>query len=159
MDRLRSSVRRAAGFWLAASAWALMLGAGAVAADAKGTLQVTHADGSVETFHDVSIKVDTHKALTITSADGEGVIVIDKAACDYTGDIQKCLPYSMTLTDHGNSHQLDFQRGTIYANLTSEKQQLPLSSTQLPPNGVSFVVQTKRGTYFTLNGVADVVIK
>ncbi len=132
--------------------------AGGSAVLAKGTVTVQQSDGSTQTYNNVSIVI-ANKTLRITTADGVGSLVIDKAACSYVGDLQMCLPYSMTLDQGGGTHPLDFQRGTVYANLTDSKQPLPQSSAQLPPNGIMLSLTTKIGTIVNLTGTIDKVQK
>jgi len=127
-------------------------------AHAKGTVTVQQSDGSTQTYNNVSIVI-ANKTLRITTADGVGTLVIDKAACSYVGNLQMCLPYSMTLDQGGGSHPLDFQRGTVYANLTDSKQPLSQSSMQLPPNGIMLSLTTKIGTIVNLTGTIDKVQK
>ena len=144
--------------FLASCSVAVALALGAAAADAKGTVRVQLANGSTQTYSDVTIKI-AQQTLHVTTADGAGTLVIDKAACSYAGELQRCLPYSMTLDQGGGSHPLDFQSGTVYLNLTDSNQTLPLSSLQLPPRGILLGLKTKIGTYISLSGVVDVVQK
>jgi hypothetical protein len=139
------------------AAVAVVLAAG-VSAQAKGTARIEQSDGSSQTYSDVDIRV-SNKTLRLTSADGKGVLVIDRAACSYVGDILRCLPYSMTLDQGGGAHPLDFAGGTVYLNLTTDKQQMPSSSAQLPPHGILLAIQTKIGTLITLSGLMDEVSK
>ena len=125
---------------------------------AKGTINVQQNNGSVQVYHDVTIRV-AHKALRVTTADGKGTLIIDKAACSFVGELQSCLPYSIKLEQGGVVKPLDFKRGTVYVNLTGDKQQLPYSSTQIPPQGILLSLQTKIGTIVNLSGVIDQVIK
>jgi len=160
MARLFPPPRAAAFPWFViALACSLAPVAGAGVADAKGTARVQQHDGSVQVYPDVTIRLIRRKSLTLTTADGQGTLTIDKGACSYVGDIQRCLPYHVTLTQGGATHTLDFDRGTVYANLTDQKQQLPLSSTQLPPRGLLMALITERGTYITLTGKIDEVTK
>jgi len=138
-------------------ACAVFLTAASVA-HAKGTVTVQQSDGSTQTYNNVSIVI-ANKTLRVTTADGVGTLVIDKAACSYVGNLQMCLPYSMTLDQGGGSHPLDFQRGTVYANLTDSKQPLSQSSMQLPPNGIMLSLTTKIGTIVNLTGTIDKVQK
>jgi hypothetical protein len=131
----------------------------AVPAGATGTLRVQQSDGKVNVYPDVVIRLISHKALTITSADGKGVLKIDQAACSYAGLLRSCLLYHMEWIQAGELHPIDLVRGTIYVNLTGQKQQLPLSSTQLPPNGVLLAFLTKRGTNVSMTGTIDEVQK
>jgi hypothetical protein len=123
-------------------------------AAAKGTVRVQQANGSVSVYSGVSIRV-ANKTLRVTSADGKGTLIIDKAACFSDGQLERCLPYSIQLSQNGKTHPLDFKTGTVYVNLTATKQQLPMSSTQIPPKGILMALQTKIGTYVSLSGTID----
>jgi hypothetical protein len=131
----------------------------AAPAGAAGTLRVQQSDGKVNIYPDVVIRLISHKAMTITSADGKGVVKIDQAACSYAGQLRSCLLYHMEWIQSGQLHPIDLVRGTIYVNLTAQKQQLPLSSTQLPPNGVLLAFLTKKGTDVSMTGTIDEVKK
>lgn len=135
-----------------------VLAGSAGAVQAKGTARVQQNDGSVQSYADVEIRI-TNKTLRLTTADGKGTLVIDKAACSYVGELMRCLPYTMTLDQGGGVHPLDFDRGTVYLNLTDAKQQLSFSSTQLPPRGILLALKTKVGTIITVTGVVDEVSK
>ncbi len=125
---------------------------------ATGTVRVQQQDGSVQLYPDATIRI-TNKTLRVTTADGKGTLIIDKAACSYLGDLMRCLPYSMTLNQGGGTHPLDFQRGTVYLNLTDVKQPLPLSSKQIPPRGIMLSLTTKIGTIVDITGLIDEVSK
>jgi hypothetical protein len=125
---------------------------------AKGTVTVQQSDGSTQQYAGVTIRIIS-KTLRITTADGVGTLSIDRAACSYVGDLMMCLPYDMTLDQGGGSHPLDFQRGTVYLNLTDAKQQLPLSSTWLAPQGILLSLTTKIGTIVNMSGTIDQVQK
>jgi hypothetical protein len=138
-------------------ACAFVLAAGS-AVHAKGTVTVQQSDGSTQTYKNVTIRI-ANKTLRVTTADGVGTLVIDKAACSYVGNLQMCLPYSMTLDQGGGTHPLDFQRGTVYVNLTDSNQPLAQSSLQLPPNGILLSLTTKVGTIVNMSGTVDQVQK
>ncbi len=140
-------------------ACALALTVATLPASATGTLRVQESDGKVNVYPNVVIRLISHKALTITSADGKGVVKIDQAACSYAGELRSCLLYHMEWIQAGQLHPIDLVRGTIYANLTGQRQPLPLSSTQLPPNGVMMAFLTKRGTNVSMTGTIDEVKK
>ena len=131
---------------------------GLACARATGTVRVQQEDGSVQTYPKAWIEI-TNKALRITTADKKGTLVIDRAACSFVGQVMRCLPYSMTLDQGGGSNPLDFQRGTVYLNLTDTKQPLPLTSKQLPPNGIMLSLTTKIGTIVDVTGLIDKVTK
>jgi hypothetical protein len=141
--------------FICACAYVLAASSGAYA---KGTVTVQQSDGSTQHYAGVTIRV-VNKTLRITTADGVGTLAIDRAACSYVGSLLMCLPYDMTLDQGGGSHPLDFQRGTVYLNLTDAKQQLPLSSTWLAPQGILLSLTTKIGTIVNLSGTIDQVQK
>jgi hypothetical protein len=137
---------------------AAMLGLVAVPAFAEGTVTIQHNDGTIDTYHNVAIKI-IHNALFVTSVDGRGTIVINRAACAYEGDTLVCLPTAVTLVQSGTSQVVDLASGTIYANMTGQKQQLKYSSMQLPAHSILLSITTKKGTYLNLTGVIDMVKK
>ena len=130
----------------------------ASAVDAKGTVRVQQSDGSTQVYNNVTLRI-VGQTLRITSEDGKGTLVVTKAACSFEGDLMRCLPDELVLQQGGSEHTLDFQRGTIYYNNTAAKQQLSLSSTQVPPNGILGLLLTKKGTIIAVSGVVDAVSK
>lgn len=127
-------------------------------ASATGTARIQQRDGSVKTYTNVRIVVQ-NESMAITSSDGEGTIVLGKAACTKVGELLRCLPYDATLEQHGQTTHVPLQSGTVWLNPSNANQQLTYSSTQLPPRGVLLSIQTKGGTYVTLTGVVDRVQK
>jgi len=125
---------------------------------AHGTLTVQKVNQPTQTYPNVRIVV-AHKTLRVTSADGKGTLVFDKAACSYAGELQMCLPYDCTLVQGGGSSPINIQKGTLYANLTDQDQPLSNSSIRLPPRGILFSLTTKIGTILNLTGVIDEVNK
>lgn len=126
-----------------------------IPAQAKGTVRVQQPDGAVQTYDNVTFRV-VNKTLRIETADKVGTLVITDAACSLNDKILMCLPYAMVLHQGGQKRPLDFHSGTVYFNKSSsDKQQLKLSSTQLPPNGVLGVLKSTRGTYVTFSGTLD----
>jgi len=122
-------------------------------AGAYGTARVQQPDGSVQIYEHVSM-VYSDQHLTITSADGKGVLVISKGACSYIGRLQRCFPYEMYLDQNGQ-HPLDFEHGTVYYNPTGDMLTLPYSTTQIPPKGIICSIKTKAGTYISIHGKLD----
>ena len=115
-------------------------------------------DGTQQSYSDVSIKI-LHNALYLTTANGKGTLVINRAACSYQGEILVCLPTGVTLVQGGNATPLNLTTGTVYLNLTKETQPLALSSAQLPPRSLMMSFSTKRGTFVGLTGQIDEVVK
>jgi hypothetical protein len=125
-------------------------------ASATGTVRVQQDNGTVQVYNDASIVI-SQKTLRITTADKKGTLVIDKAACSYVGSVMRCLPYSMSLDQGGGVHPLDFQRGTVYLNLTDDKQPLPFTSKQLLPHSIMLSLTTRIGTIVDVTGTIDAV--
>lgn len=129
-------------------------------AAAKGLVRVQQADGSIQEYPNATIDYSkSAKTLKITTADGKGSLLIDQAACSYVGELFRCLLTHMTLTQGGETHPLDFDNGTIYANTTDAKVNFPNSSQGLPPNGIVMTLKTHIGTYITMNGTIDSGVK
>ena len=123
---------------------------------ATGTAVIAHPDGTESTYTNVRIAI-WNQSMAITSADGQGTVVIGKASCTKIGELVKCLPWDATLFQNGNKVHIALQSGTVWLNPSTTYQPLSHSSTQLPPHGVMLSVQTKRGTYVTLTGIVDEV--
>jgi len=129
-----------------------------VAAAAKGTMTIVQANGGTNTYQDVEIKV-IRGALYMTSEDGKGTMVINRAACSNEGRLMRCYATGATLVQAGETSALDFQRGTVYVNNTDEYQPLVMSTTKVPPHSIMLSFTTKRGTVVTLNGSIDKMVK
>ncbi len=125
-------------------------------ARAEGTARIQQADGTVNTYHNVKIKI-VQKTLTMTSPDGKGTLMIYRAACSYQGDILACLPTGTTLIQGGTVNPIKLVSGTVYANMTGEPHNLAMSSTKVPAHGILMSLKTQRGTYVTLSGTLDEV--
>ncbi len=123
-------------------------------AGATGTVRVQQNDGSVRTYDDVSIRVK-HNTLRIGSKDHKGVLVIDRAACSYVGELLRCLPTSFQLVQTGQTKTIQLINGLLYANLTDAPQQMTLSSTQMQAHHILVTLHTLRGTYITVRGQID----
>ena len=65
----------------------------------------------------------------------------------------------MSLERDGTTRSIDFTGGTIYVNPTRSTQQLTHSSTQLPPHGILFSIRTKIGTFVSLSGQIDGLVR
>ena len=129
-----------------------------VIAHARGTARIQQRDGTVKYYHDVLIRI-RNEALALTSSDGKGTLVIGKAACLKVGELVECIPYEATLMQNGESHRVMLKSGTAWFNPTTSKQTLSYSSTQIPPHGVILSVQTKAGTYLSLTGTVDQMVR
>lgn len=128
------------------------------AADADGTAVIQPADGAAKTYTGVHIAI-RDESMAITSADGQGMIVLGKAACTKIGELLRCIPYDATLYQYGAKRHIPLTSGTVWLNPTQSTQTLTHSSAQLPPRGVLLLVKTKAGTYVSLTGRVDEVIK
>lgn len=127
-------------------------------AQAMGTVTIQQADGARNTYHDAVIKI-IHNALYVTSADGRGTLVINRAACAYQGDVLVCFVTSATLVQSGKTTPLDFRNGTVYVNMTDQPQALARSTMKVPAKGIVSSFTTKRGTYVNMVGSIDKVVK
>ncbi|HXP92381.1 MAG TPA: hypothetical protein VN905_02860 [Candidatus Binatia bacterium] len=124
-------------------------------ATAQGVVKVLQNDGSNQVYNNVVIDYKKGIELRITTADKKGTLIIDNAACSYVGEIIRCTVSSLSLRQGGVMQRLDLERGTIYANLSSKRQQLPLTSQSLDPRGILLALRTKIGTYLTMTGAID----
>jgi hypothetical protein len=127
-------------------------------AGATGTINIQHKDGTVNTYHDVEIKVFSG-SLFLTSGDGGGTIVVTRAACSYRQKIIVCLPTTAALVQEGESNALNLKTGTIYLNYTNAEQPLLHSSAKLPANSVLLTLSTNNGTFINVRGRIDQLIK
>jgi hypothetical protein len=125
------------------------------AASAAGTARFQQRDGTVNTYP-VTIAF-IHSSIRIAATDGHDTIDFPHAACSYAGELQRCLPYKIVLHRNGSAHTIAFEHGTVYINQTSAAQPLPYSTKKVPPNGLTLVVRSKRGTYITVSGTMDTV--
>ncbi len=127
-------------------------------AGATGTARIQQRDGATKTYTNVRIDVTT-ESMSITSSDGQGMLVFGKAACTKVGELLRCLPYDATLHQRGQSSHIPLKSGTVWVNPSGTSQQLSHSSMQLPPHGVLLSIQSKAGTYISLTGVIDRIQK
>ncbi len=125
---------------------------------AAGNLSVWQDDGTSQQYNAVTIRI-VSKTLRVTSADGKGTLIIQKAACSYVGQIQTCLPYELSLEQGGTTKPVNIKHGTIYVNLTSDTVQLPNSTAPIGPRGIVMSMTTKIGTIINMTGTIDEVVK
>ena len=134
---------------------ALAIALSPMSAQAKGTVRVQQANGSVQSYDGVTFRVKG-RTMLIQTNDKAGTLVINDAACSLRDNqILTCLPYAVTLKQGGQTRALDFQHGTIYYNKSSSKQTLSYSSTQLPPNGILGSLRSSKGTFVSFSGTLD----
>ncbi len=129
-----------------------------LASRAVGTIDIHHQNGTTNTYGDVEIKV-LSGSLFLTTDDGDGTIVVTRAACSYQGKIIVCLPTLAALVQDGESSALDVKTGTLYLNYTGDAQPLSRSSQKLAPNSAMLALTLRNGTFITLHGKIDQVIK
>jgi hypothetical protein len=127
------------------------------AAGATGTISIQHHSGVTSTYRDVEIKVISG-SLFLTSDDGDGTIVVTRAACSYRDKIIVCLPTAAALVQEGETNALNLKTGTIYLNYTNVEQPLTQSSAKLPANSVMLTLSTNNGTYINVRGHIDLLI-
>lgn len=125
-------------------------------ASANGVTLVQQADGSTQTYVDVYIRM-VGQTLWLRTADKKGVLKIVTGACSFTGAIERCLPYAVTLIQDGKTRQIAILHGTVFLNLSNGAQRLPLSSEELAPRTILALWRTVRGTYVTIKGELDEV--
>jgi hypothetical protein len=151
---MRSSARSA--FAAACLAgWAVWLAAG-LPASAKGVTLIAERSGKAKTYSNVNIALD-RQTLTLRTADGKGILKIVTGACSFDNSVQRCLPYSVMLTQNGKTHPIAIDYGSVFLNLTNEAHHLPLSSDMLAPRTILVLFKTAHGTYVTSKGTVDEV--
>ncbi len=149
MKAITRSVRAIAPLALAA-AWL----APGLPASAKGVTLIQQSNGTVKTYSDVDVAV-AGQMLTLRSSDRKGTLTIATGACSFDKNVQRCLPYAVTLTQGGRTHKIALSYGTVFLNLTNEAHQLPRSSEMLAPRTVLVLFKTAHGTYVTIKGTID----
>ena len=125
-------------------------------ASAQGITRVQQADGSVRLYHDVRISL-TGETLWIKSADHKGALEIVDGACSFVDELKRCLPYAVSLHQHGRTRAIALERGTVYFNLSGTPRRLHDSSQFLGPRDVLVAFNTVHGTYVTVQGRLDAV--
>lgn len=123
---------------------------------AEGVTRIQQTDGSIQNYDRVSIAL-AGETLRLRSIDGKGVLEVESGACSFVGSLQRCLPYLTTLHQHGKTHQIALDHGTVYMNLTNVDHHLPHSSDRLRPHSVLVLLHTARGTYVSVKGILDAV--
>lgn len=127
-----------------------------VPAQAKGVTLIQQRDGSVQTYDRVDIRF-VKRTLTLRSADRKGVLTIVNGACSFNGALERCLPYSVALTQSGRTRSIALAYGTVYLNLSGTEHRLTHSSEELAPHTALVLLKTARGTYVTVKGTLDEV--
>jgi hypothetical protein len=140
---------------LIAAVWSALMPA---AANATGTMSIHRSTGSAETYNDVEIKIFSG-ALFLTSDDGNGTIVVTKAACAVRQQVMVCLPTTAALVQDGESRALNLKTGTVYLNDTGTAQPLSWSSAKLPANSILLALTLRDGTLITVRGGIDELVR
>jgi hypothetical protein len=122
---------------------------------ARGTARAQESDGTIRTYHQVFIRIVDHHAVYITSADGRDTLMVHKSACTTAGQLERCLPYRITLLKSGVPHRIDLQRGIEYLNRTDTGQVLPHSSMRVPAHALLLSLLTAHGTTISVSGTID----
>jgi hypothetical protein len=125
-----------------------------VPANAAGVTRVEQSDGSVQVYRNVTMSL-AGPTLFLRSHDHRGELEISSDACSVIGAVQRCLPYATVLRQHGETHAIALERGTVYFNLSGESQTLRHSSQQLGPHEVLVLLHTLRGTIVSVAGTLD----
>jgi len=139
-----------------ASFVAILLIAAISPACAAGVTRVQQADGSVRLYRDVRMNL-RGETLWLVSADHQGALEIVNGACSFLGEIQRCYPTAVTLHQHGSSHPITLDSGTVYLNLTRSPVRLRHSWRLLAPDNVLAAFHTTHGTFVTVQGHLDSV--
>ena len=125
-------------------------------ANATGVTRVQQIDGSVQVYRNVTMSL-TGQTLLLRSRDREGELEVSSDACSAMGAVQRCLPYSTVLRQHGRGHTIALERGTVLFNLSGNPQTLRHSSRRLGPHEVLVLLHTIRGTIVSVEGTLDTV--
>ena len=126
------------------------------AAGAEGITRVQQSDGATQVYRNVNIRL-AGQTLWLRSPDRKGVLEVASGACSFAGEVQRCLPFTTTLRQHGKTHQIELELGTVYINLSDTARNLPHSSERLGPRGVLVLLHTIRGTIVSVKGTLDEV--
>jgi hypothetical protein len=129
-----------------------------ISAVASGTVRVQQPDGSTKTYTNVRIRAN-YQNLALTSSDGKGTLVFGRASCTKIGELLQCLTYDATLFQNGTRTHIPLKSGTVWFNPSKTTQTLSHSSTQLPYHGILMSAESRRGTFVSLTGVVDGVLK
>jgi hypothetical protein len=150
---MKTRGRTLAGACLAlAAAWL----SASVPASARGVTLIQESNGTAKTYSNVYMAV-AGQTLTLRSSDGKGTLRIATGACSFDKNVQRCLPYSVTLTQAGKTHKIALSYGTVFLNLANQAHHLPHSSEMLAPRTVLVLLKTAHGTYVTAKGTLDEV--
>ena len=128
-------------------------------ASATGTINIQHKDGTVNTYRDVEIKVFSG-SLFLTSDDGDGTIVVTRAACSYREKIIVCLPTTAALVQEGESNRAQSQnRHDLSETTRTPINRYRIRRRNFPPIALMLTLSTENGTFINVRGRIDQLIK
>ena len=84
-------------------------------AGATGTVIIAYADGGALSFITTSGSPVWNESMAITSADGQGTVVLGKASCTKVDELVRCVTYDATLFQNGGEVHIPLQSGTVWA--------------------------------------------
>ncbi len=125
-------------------------------AGAAGVTRIQQSDGAVQVYQNVTMRL-VGQTLWLRSHDHKGVLEVTTGACYSKGEIQRCLPFQVTLHQHGVTHEIALVRGAVYTNTGDTVHQMRHSSQQLGPHQVLVELHTQRGTFVSVKGTLDEV--
>jgi len=138
------------------AALALTFAGGAVQpASAHATVMIQERGGTMRQYPHASITIVRHQSMTITSPDGMDSIIIHHAACRFSGELERCLPYDISVDKHGMTHPLKLDRGTVYINRSDAALALRHSSSSIAPHSIMLTLRTQIGTVISVTGRID----
>jgi len=85
------------------------------------------------------------------------VLEVTTGACSFVRDVQRCLPFMATLRQHGKTHQIALEHGTVFMNLTDAVQHLPRSKRGAGPASGAGPAAYDARNYVSVKGTLDEV--
>jgi hypothetical protein len=123
-------------------------------ASAKAMAVVTQSDGSQKVYRDVFVRV-RGSTISFESSDGKRILTIGKADCTDVGELLRCIPYDVTLDQHGEALQVHLRSGTVWLNPSAKSHAISASSTTIRPHDIMLSFRTETGTTVSANGTID----
>lgn len=124
------------------------------AARATGTVIVTQTTGAQKVYKNVKIRV-RDGAMSLTSSDGKGTLMIGKADCIEVDHLLRCIAYDATLNQLGEALHLKLRSGTAWLDLSAKPETISRSSVTIQPHNVRLSFRTEAGTTVTATGAID----
>jgi len=121
---------------------------------ADALVRVQQSDGTTQVYRNVHATL-RGTTLWLRSPDRKDRLQIVSGACSFPHQLQRCLPYRVTLHKPDRAHQLTITHGVFYVNLTNEPHHLLHSSEVVAPHGVIVFLHTTHGTYVSATGSLD----